>query len=69
MLNTKNGNRWCFENAYLLVFKFKRCLTCICSDILTTLFAILRTSIPKENSVGNIHEFKFKLLYSLIILD
>ncbi len=69
MLNTKNGNRWCFENAYLVLSKFQRCLTCNCSDILTTLFAISGTPIPKGNSVGNIHEIKFKILYSLIILD
>ncbi len=69
MLHTKNGNRWCFENAYLFLSIFKRCLTCICNDTLTTLFAILRTPIPKGDSVGNIHEIKFELLYSLIILD
>ncbi len=69
VLNKKNGNRWCFENAYLVLSKFKKCLTYNCSDILTTLFAILGTPIPKGNSVGNIHEIKFGLLYSLIILD
>ncbi len=67
MLNTKNGNKWCYENVYLVSFKFKRCLTCNYSDILTTLFAISGTHILKGNSVGNIHEIKFKLLYSLII--
>ncbi len=29
MLNTMNGNRWRFENAYLVSFKFKKCLTCL----------------------------------------
>jgi len=57
------------ENAYLASSKFKRSLTCICSDTLTTLFAIWGTPIPKGNSVGNIHEIQFGLLYSLIILD
>ncbi len=69
MLNTKNGNKWFFENAYLASSKFKRGLTCIFSDTLTNLFAIWGTPIPKGNNVGNIHEIKFGLLYSLIILD
>jgi hypothetical protein len=56
MLNTKIGNRWCFESAYLVWSKFKRCLTCICTNTLTILFAISWTPIPTGNSVGNIHE-------------
>jgi hypothetical protein len=47
MLNTKNGNKWFFENTYLASSKFKRCLTYICIDTLTTLFAIWGTQIPK----------------------
>jgi len=69
MLNTKNGNIWFFENAYLASSKFKRCLTCICNDTLRTLFAIWGMPSPKGNSVGNIHEIKFGLLYSSIVLD
>ncbi len=69
MLNTKNGNRWCFENVYLVLSKFKNCLTCNCNDTLTTSFAISKGPNPKGNSVGNIHGIIFGLLYSLIILD
>jgi hypothetical protein len=69
MLNTKNGNTRCFLNAYLVLSKFQRCLTCNRSDTLTTLFAISGTPNPKGNSVGNIHEIKFEILYSLINLD
>jgi hypothetical protein len=29
MLNTKIGIKWCFENVYLILSKFKRCLTCL----------------------------------------
>ncbi len=69
MINTNNQNGWYFENAYLVSFKFERCLTCICSDTLITIFAISGTPISIGNNVRNIHEIKVGLLYSLIILD
>ncbi len=56
MLNTKNGNRWCFENVYLVLSKFKKRLTSSCNDTLMTLFSISRRPNPKGNDVGNIHE-------------
>ncbi len=69
MLNTKNGNRWCFENFYCVSSKFMRCFVCHCNDALIGLFTISRTPIPKGNKLGYMHYIKNGLLYSLIILN
>jgi len=69
MLNTKNGNRQCFEILYCVLFKFMRCFVCSCNDTLIGLITILGTPIPKGNKLCNMHDIKDGLLYSMIILD
>jgi hypothetical protein len=64
MLNTKNGNRWCFETLYCVLSKFMRCFVYSWNG----LFTISRTPIPKGNKLGNMHDIKDGFYYSLIIL-
>ncbi len=68
MKNTKNGNRWCFKILYCVPSKFMRCFVCSCNEILNDLFSILETPIPKGSKLGNMHDIKDGLLYTLTIL-